>query len=153
MTVWNVMDVLEQAYALAGQLGLVHSKAEFSERMLGKGASYLSSMSARQRCPSKDVLLTLESKFLALLVAQNGSTHCGMPYAPLTTQFYGRLQRVYEFVKSSRLVHEAFADGFYPSNDNEGPPQQTELKVIALGYSALEVELQQKQIEQREGAG
>ncbi|SDH23653.1 DUF6626 family protein [Pelagibacterium luteolum] len=64
MTVWNVMDVLEQAYALAGQLGLVHSKAEFSERMLGKGASYLSSMSARQRYPSKDVLLTLESKLL-----------------------------------------------------------------------------------------
>lgn len=153
MTIWNVMDVLEQAYVLAGQLGLVRSKAEFSERLLGRGASYLSSMSARDRCPSRDVLLTLESKLLTLLAAHNGATQYGMDYAPITTQFYARLQRVYEFVKAARLVQEAFADGFYPANDNDGPPQQTEVQIIALSYCQPELDPEPEQPKQLEARG
>lgn len=151
--IWSVMDVLEQGYVLAQQLGLVRSKAEFSEKLLEKGSSYLSSMSARDRCPSRDVVLTLENKLLALLVAHNGTTHYGMNPAPITTQFYARLQRVYEFIKAARLVLEAFADGFHPTNDNDGPPQQTEAQIIALSYCQPNLILAPEQPKQLEAQG
>lgn len=43
------IEFLEAVYERMQQVGLVQSKADFSARMLGKGPSYLTSMSARDR--------------------------------------------------------------------------------------------------------
>lgn len=141
MKIWNVIDVLDQAYVLAQQLGLAKSKAEFSAKLLGKGASYLTSMSTRDRCPSNDVLLALESKLLTLLATHNGTADCGMECGPVATQYYARLRRVFEFVKAARLVHEAFADNFYPANDNALPPHERSARGVALSYHCPDDEL------------
>lgn len=145
MKLWNVIDVLEQAFRLSQLLGLSKSKAEFSERLLDKGPSYLSSMSARDRCPSIDVLHTLESKLLALLAAHNGTTQYGMEYAPITTVFHARLLRVYEFVRAARRVHGAFADDFHPANDNVPPPHEHATRMVALSYSCPDWDLDMTQ--------
>lgn len=43
------VELLEALYQRLSNAGLVQSKAEFSIELLGKGASYLTSMSARER--------------------------------------------------------------------------------------------------------
>lgn len=43
------IDLLETLYQRLWEAGLVQSKVEFSTELLGKGASYLTSMSARER--------------------------------------------------------------------------------------------------------
>lgn len=45
----NGLFLLEDIYARMQEVGLVTSKSEFSQRCLGKGASYLTSMRSRQR--------------------------------------------------------------------------------------------------------
>lgn len=134
MTTWNVIEILDQAFVLTQLLGLAKTKAEFSEKLLGKGASYLSSMSARDRCPSRDVLLVLEDKLLTLLAAHNGSTDSTMQRIATPTQFSVRLKRVYEFVKAARLVHEAFADDFYPENEIRLPVPEHSAIEVARSY-------------------
>lgn len=50
------IEFLEAVYERMQQVGLVHSKADFSTRMLGKAPSYLTSMSARDRQVPDDVI-------------------------------------------------------------------------------------------------
>lgn len=52
----NDIEFLETVCERMQQVGLVQSKAEFSTRMLGKGASYLTSMSARDRKVPDEVM-------------------------------------------------------------------------------------------------
>lgn len=49
------IDMLEAVCERMQQVGLIHSKADFSERMLGKGPSYLTSMRARNRNVPEEV--------------------------------------------------------------------------------------------------
>lgn len=51
--------LLEDIYTRMQEAGLVTSKAEFSQRFLGKGASYLTSMRSRQRHVPDDVFALL----------------------------------------------------------------------------------------------
>ncbi|MBO9655182.1 MAG: hypothetical protein J7562_12690 [Agrobacterium tumefaciens] len=53
------IEFLEAVCERMQQVGLVQSKAEFSTRMLGKGPSYLTSMSARNRKVPEDVMTFL----------------------------------------------------------------------------------------------
>lgn len=53
------IEFLETVCERMQQVGLVQSKAEFSTRMLGKGPSYLTSMSARDRKVPEEVLAFL----------------------------------------------------------------------------------------------
>ncbi|TRB06347.1 hypothetical protein EXN61_14315 [Agrobacterium tumefaciens] len=53
------IEFLEAVCERMQQVGLVQSKAEFSTRMLGKGPSYLTSMSARDRKVSDEVMAFL----------------------------------------------------------------------------------------------
>ncbi len=56
MTTADTLEMLERAYrSLQGQ-GLTTSKAAFSEKWLGRAPSYLSSMRARNRHVSPEVL-------------------------------------------------------------------------------------------------
>ena len=58
-------EFLETVYERMQQGGLVQSKADFSTRMLGKGPSYLTSMSARDRKVPGEVMLFLENQLQA----------------------------------------------------------------------------------------
>ncbi|WP_156462643.1 DUF6626 family protein [Rhizobium sp. Leaf262] len=53
------VELLEMLYQRLSDAGLVQSKAEFSTELLGKGASYLTSMSARDRQVPEAVLRSL----------------------------------------------------------------------------------------------
>lgn len=53
------IEFLEEVYEAMHQAGLVQSKVEFSTRMLGKGPSYLTSMSARDRNVPEEVVAHL----------------------------------------------------------------------------------------------
>ena len=53
------IEFLERLCEQMQQVGLVQSKADFSARMLGKGPSYLTSMSARDRKVPDDVMTFL----------------------------------------------------------------------------------------------
>jgi len=55
----NDIEFLETVCERMQQLGFVQSKADFSARMLGKGPSYLTSMSARDRKVPNEVIAYL----------------------------------------------------------------------------------------------
>lgn len=54
------IEFLEAICERMQQVGLIESKAAFSSRILGKGSSYLTSMSTRGRHVPEDVLAILE---------------------------------------------------------------------------------------------
>lgn len=53
------IELLETVYERMHQAGFIQSKVEFSTRMLGKGPSYLTSMSARDRNVPAEVITHL----------------------------------------------------------------------------------------------
>lgn len=59
------IEFLEAVCERMQQVGLVQSKAEFSTRMLGKGPSYLTSMSARERQVPEEVVAFLSDQLTA----------------------------------------------------------------------------------------
>lgn len=61
----NGLSFLEDIYIRMQETGLVTSKAEFSQRYLGKGASYLTSMRSRQRNVPDDVFAFLTDRLEA----------------------------------------------------------------------------------------
>lgn len=56
------IEFLETVCERMQKVGLVHSKADFSVKMLGKGPSYLTSMSARERNVPDEVMLELAER-------------------------------------------------------------------------------------------
>ncbi|WP_440981027.1 DUF6626 family protein [Shinella sumterensis] len=56
------IEFLEEVCERMQQVGLVQSKADFSARMLGKGPSYLTSMSARDRKVPNEVIKHLVTR-------------------------------------------------------------------------------------------
>lgn len=56
------IEFLETVCERMQQLGLVESKADFSVKMLGKGPSYLTSMSARERNVPDEVMVELAAR-------------------------------------------------------------------------------------------
>ncbi len=59
------IEFLERVYGQLHEAGIVRSKGEFSERLLGKSPSYLTSMRAKQRVISSDVVMGLGDNLLA----------------------------------------------------------------------------------------
>jgi hypothetical protein len=55
---------LEKVYERMHHAGLLQSKVEFSTRMLGKGSSYLTSMSARDRNVPEEVVAHLREMII-----------------------------------------------------------------------------------------
>lgn len=53
------IEFLEIIYGQLHEAGIVRSKGEFSERLLGKSPSYLTSMRAKQRAVSSSVVMGL----------------------------------------------------------------------------------------------
>ena len=65
------IEFLEAVCERMQQGGLVQSKAEFSTRMLGKGPSYLTSMSSRGRQVPEEVIAFLGDQLTADMEADN----------------------------------------------------------------------------------
>ncbi|PKR89086.1 hypothetical protein CXZ10_11250 [Pleomorphomonas diazotrophica] len=61
----TAIDLLEDIYQELREAGLVGSKAEFSEGLLVRSRSYLTSMRARDRHVSNDILMTLRASLSA----------------------------------------------------------------------------------------
>ena len=59
------IELLEQVYGQLREAGLVRSKGDFSKRLLGKSPSYLTSMRAKQRVVSSDVIVVLGDAIMA----------------------------------------------------------------------------------------
>ena len=59
------IELLTKTYEQLSAIGAVATKAEFSCRFLGKSPSYMTSMQARDRAVSDEVLETLENTMLA----------------------------------------------------------------------------------------
>jgi len=59
------IEFLELIYGQLHEAGIVRSKGEFSERLLGKSPSYLTSMRAKQRVISSDVIMGLGDNLMA----------------------------------------------------------------------------------------
>lgn len=59
------IEFLELIYGQLHEAGFVRSKGEFSERLLGKSPSYLTSMRAKQRGISGEVIMGLGDTLLA----------------------------------------------------------------------------------------
>lgn len=78
----SVIEFLEQVCERMQRVGLVTTKAEFSQRLLGKAPSYLTSMKARERHVPGDVTgylkarlradLTIDGTRIEILKAQLG---------------------------------------------------------------------------------
>lgn len=65
------LNLLEDIYQQLHHAGLIGSKAEFSERFLGKSASYLTSMRARQRQVSNEIIMGLDAALRAKIKARD----------------------------------------------------------------------------------
>lgn len=59
------MELLEAVYGQLRAAGVVQSKAEFSEMLLSKSPSYLTSMRAKQRVVSSEVIVGLGDNLMA----------------------------------------------------------------------------------------
>lgn len=65
------LNLLEDIYQQLHHAGLIGSKAEFSERFLGKSRSYLTSMRARNRQISNDTVMRLDAALRAEIRARD----------------------------------------------------------------------------------
>ncbi|WEJ32835.1 DUF6626 family protein [Devosia sp. SD17-2] len=59
------IEFLELLYGQLHEAGIIRSKSEFSERLLGKSPSYLTSMRAKQRVVSSEVIMVLGDNLVA----------------------------------------------------------------------------------------
>lgn len=59
------IEFLERVYEQLHKAGIIRSKGEFSERLLGKSPSYLTSMRAKQRGISSAVIMGLGDNLMA----------------------------------------------------------------------------------------
>lgn len=66
------IEFLEVIYEQLHEAGIVRSKGEFSERLLGKSPSYLTSMRAKQRAISSEVIMGLGDNLITE-IAELGS--------------------------------------------------------------------------------
>lgn len=71
------LDLLEQIYDQLRDRGLIGSKAEFSERLLDKSRSYLTSMQARKRHVPKETIIALDASLRAKIRARDKDRDVG----------------------------------------------------------------------------
>lgn len=61
------IEFIESIYGQLHEAGIVRSKGEFSERLLAKSPSYLTSMRAKQRVISSEVIMGLGDNLMAAI--------------------------------------------------------------------------------------
>ncbi|MBF0678798.1 MAG: hypothetical protein IR164_07660 [Devosia sp.] len=68
------IEFLETIYGQLHEARIVRSKGEFSERLLGKSPSYLTSMRAKQRVVSSSVVMGLSDSLMAEITSLGSCT-------------------------------------------------------------------------------
>lgn len=71
------IEFLERVYEQLHEAGIVRSKGDFSKRLLGKSPSYLTSMRAKQRVISSEVVMGLGDALLAEIDTLGSATAHG----------------------------------------------------------------------------
>src|SRR5690606_895615 len=74
-TMTDGIEFLELIYGQLHEAGIVRSKGEFSERLLGKSPSYLTSMRAKQRAISSKVIVDLGDNLMAEIAERSDPAH------------------------------------------------------------------------------
>ncbi|HWU19328.1 MAG TPA: DUF6626 family protein [Devosia sp.] len=98
------IELLTRTYEQLSVIGAVATKAEFSCRFLGKSPSYMTSMQARGRAVSDEVLETLENNMLAEIRRTAKSGDAAMQALNV------RLRRIHakiEMYRADRWLREA----------------------------------------------
>ncbi|MFB0692147.1 DUF6626 family protein [Agrobacterium pusense] len=114
----NDIEFLETVCERMQQTGLVQSKADFSTRMLGKGPSYLTSMSARTRNVPEDVIVFLRQQLEADIVV--GQTTIAVFQEKLSEEEHTqecRYQLLNEVTANRKCRRSEYQNG--DANDNE----------------------------------
>lgn len=131
----NDIEFLQALCERMRQVGLVQSKADFSTRLLGKGTSYLTSMSARDRKVSEEVIAFLRQQLEAdIAVGEN-------TLATLQTDLNGeersqkhRYQFLGEITENQKIQHSDYQNG--DANDDEKRHREKR-KEILLKFLAI----------------
>ena len=109
------IEFLELIYGQLRRAGIVRSKGEFSERLLRKSPSYLTSMRAKQRVISSDVVMELGDSLLAE-IAELGSD-------PASVENKGILRRAVAQV-NTYLADQTIPAGIIQMPRTAAPPQR-----------------------------
>ncbi|KKB76496.1 hypothetical protein VW35_17010 [Devosia soli] len=121
------IEFLEVIYEQLHEAGIIRSKGEFSERLLGKSPSYLTSMRARKRVISGEVIMGLGDRLMAE-IAELGSD-------PSHAQIRSELRRAVAWV-NYHLADQTIPDGIVPweqptAKSPQAPKPMAWLRVLA----------------------
>lgn len=106
---FNNINVLSDAYTAMRALGLVKTKAEFSQRILGMGASYLTSMEAKEREPSDEMLARTMKNLESCRQSYLGNGHLGHPHAPALNAQFERMTALRDLIDAHLAARQIFA--------------------------------------------
>jgi hypothetical protein len=98
----NNLNMLGEAYLILRSIRMVQSKAEFSERYLGKAPSYLSCMQARARQVPNPVIAMLEWSLQRDVVSFESNPHLGLQHAVRLNAVHARLVELHHVVRRHR---------------------------------------------------
>lgn len=97
-------DILSLAYRIFRENGLVKSQADFSLRILGRAPAYFSSMMARKRVPSTQVMRQLRDETQVALAGFLANPHLGQPYAVKVNEAHERLSALAQMLEVNLRV-------------------------------------------------
>lgn len=100
------LTLLELAFRIYFEEGLVKSQQEFSTRILGMGPSYFSCMRARKRTPASAVLERLLKQTRLFLVSCERNPYFGKTYSIRLNQTYDRLDGLADTLEDELLIWE-----------------------------------------------
>ena len=109
------IELLELLYGQLHEAGIIRSKSEFSERLLGKSPSYLTSMRAKQRVISGEVIIGLGDNLMAE-IAELGSDPAHMEIRALLRRAVAQL--------NNYLADQTIPAGITPMSRTPIPSQR-----------------------------
>lgn len=123
------IEFLETVCERMQQVGLVQSKADFSTRMLGKGPSYLTSMSARDRKVSEEVIAFLRQQLEAdIAVGENTLATLQTDLNEEERSQKHRYQFLGEITENQKIRSSHYQDG--DANDDEKRHREKKKKIL-----------------------
>lgn len=111
------IEFLETIYRQLHEAGIVRSKGEFSERLLGKSPSYLTSMRAKQRVISSEIIVGLGDN----LVAEIAQLRCDQAKVEIRQVLRRAVAQVNNYLVD-QTIPAANSISEQPASDNLQPP-------------------------------
>lgn len=98
-------SLMEIAYCIYFEEGMVASQKEFSTCVLGMGPSYYSSMRARRRTPKRTVLQRLLKHTRLFLFSCQGNPYIGQPNSVRLNKAHRRLNALANTIEQELILH------------------------------------------------